>query len=1069
MNKPVDKDSLKLNQPKRTPGHPTKSHIVKTKVDGKEKIIRFGQQGASTAGKPKEGESDRMTAKRASFKARHSANIAKGPSSAAYWANKVKWADGGSVRTNYADGDSVQATPQQPVLGSIANFLKKSYSPERTQQMQGTMEFLGVPALARTIERKSYGFPITNYGVANVPLIPGDTAEAAMAVAEAVPVVGPLAKVARKGALKGAKLVGEELNRAILDNSGALARFVPEAAKPMYVVKPKGGNWLSGSIEDVISPLKPNVLNEIGLKNLSERAGADVAESVRIRQEPAIALNKWVDQKLGNYIKNDMATPEDPLRALAEEWSVDKPAKLAEVQSRINEFTKKMAQTARERGVPVENLTQMRQEMIGLEKEKALIEAKEALHANVVPRYENRLRVEHQRPLFGQPAEGLAKSEPARRWEIVSDAQFLSKNAQERAKDEALLADNPWLLKVPPETQVYGDFDIGNINSSLGFDHLIDELSNAINPESGLPKNLLIDPKDLNKMTMTDVVDKVSDINAWRATQKAEANKILANNEATVLHKEYQTIPGTDAPNESGLRWVQFKPDETLPKGYTGKQEGDEYVIRNSKGEAEIYHDNLAFAVQELRENRPKLFKSNPLKEALKYEGDTMQHCVGGYCDDVASGVSKIFSLRDSKGMPHTTVEVVPSGSNTIRQMNEGNPTSFDIEQIKGRRNEAPEEEYLPFVLDFLNSSEWGKVKDIDLYDIIDVKDPKVVQRTLKDVLDYDLPHERVTKFNKAVELNPEANRFMSLSQFKEFVDPNFGKEGFAAGGSVSVYDPDKIDEIMNSLDEPTGYADGGTVTGPDFDFKEDPETLRLYKHAMKQFMPNQEDTISTVSTGVQGRVGGGDLSAGIDMNRMTKGQQDQLMKSIAASYNVDLGDVNLNTRLEAPLDAKDIYVGMINGSIPIGEGRAMLGVQGIKTPYGSDVLGYNAGYSGKVGPGRLNVNVNKPKRGKPSAQMQYQIPFAEGGSVIKNAATDFMKFLDAQGLSMSDVVAAFGKRGMPLSAAFYSGDLNTDEDLELRKRRKQKPTIDQPKFAKGGSVTAYDPDQVDAIANQYM
>ena len=81
MKKQVDKDSLQLNQPKRTPSHPTKSHIVKTKVDGKEKIIRFGQQGASTAGKPKEGESDRMTAKRASFKARHSANIAKGPSS----------------------------------------------------------------------------------------------------------------------------------------------------------------------------------------------------------------------------------------------------------------------------------------------------------------------------------------------------------------------------------------------------------------------------------------------------------------------------------------------------------------------------------------------------------------------------------------------------------------------------------------------------------------------------------------------------------------------------------------------------------------------------------------------------------------------------------------------------------------------------------------------------------------------------------------------------------------------------------------------------------------------------
>jgi len=55
------------------------------------KLIRFGQKGAKTAGKPKEGESDRMKAKRKSFKARHAKNIARGKMSAAYWANKVKW------------------------------------------------------------------------------------------------------------------------------------------------------------------------------------------------------------------------------------------------------------------------------------------------------------------------------------------------------------------------------------------------------------------------------------------------------------------------------------------------------------------------------------------------------------------------------------------------------------------------------------------------------------------------------------------------------------------------------------------------------------------------------------------------------------------------------------------------------------------------------------------------------------------------------------------------------------------------------------------------------------------
>ena len=79
------------NKQKRTPGHPKKSHIVVAKVGNKVKTIRFGQQGAKTAGKPKKGESAAMKRKRASFKARHRRNIAKGKMSAAYWADKVKW------------------------------------------------------------------------------------------------------------------------------------------------------------------------------------------------------------------------------------------------------------------------------------------------------------------------------------------------------------------------------------------------------------------------------------------------------------------------------------------------------------------------------------------------------------------------------------------------------------------------------------------------------------------------------------------------------------------------------------------------------------------------------------------------------------------------------------------------------------------------------------------------------------------------------------------------------------------------------------------------------------------
>ena len=82
---------MACDKPQRTPTHAKKSHIVKACEKGKEKILRFGEQGAKTAGKPKAGESKRITMQRESFKARHAKNIAKGKMSAAYWADKVKW------------------------------------------------------------------------------------------------------------------------------------------------------------------------------------------------------------------------------------------------------------------------------------------------------------------------------------------------------------------------------------------------------------------------------------------------------------------------------------------------------------------------------------------------------------------------------------------------------------------------------------------------------------------------------------------------------------------------------------------------------------------------------------------------------------------------------------------------------------------------------------------------------------------------------------------------------------------------------------------------------------------
>ena len=80
---------MSCNKPKRTPKHATKSHVVKACVGGDEKLIRFGQQGVSGAGK--NPTTSKEKARKKSFKARHAANISKGKMSAAYWADKVKW------------------------------------------------------------------------------------------------------------------------------------------------------------------------------------------------------------------------------------------------------------------------------------------------------------------------------------------------------------------------------------------------------------------------------------------------------------------------------------------------------------------------------------------------------------------------------------------------------------------------------------------------------------------------------------------------------------------------------------------------------------------------------------------------------------------------------------------------------------------------------------------------------------------------------------------------------------------------------------------------------------------
>lgn len=785
MTQRVDKDSLQLNQPRRTPSHPTKSHIVKTKVDGKEKIIRFGEQGASTAGKPKEGESDRMKQKRASFKSRHAKNIAKGPSSPAYWANKVKWADGGFVRTNYAQGDSVRVQPQNAALGAIADFLKQTYSPRRTQQLQGTMEFLGVPALARTTERLSYGQPITNVSKANVPLLPDDTAEAAMLVAP------PLASLAKR--------VGTNLAQTAPYVARDIVQNVTSPLKS-YAVKPKGGNWepARGSRDSVtmsVNPIKRNpdvisgdMINAAAGEDLwSKMVDMDVYHypSSWLRENrPDVlnnllgpekgAVNKWLDTKLEKYIRNDMGTPDDPIRLAHEEGFSHIPGNAADdLGAWLPEDVAAMRVKA---GYPEEGFAVKRHAEAGFP------EATEA-NARKAELWENLADTE----ITSHPA-GTMK-EAFRLAEQFPDASGGNKNLLWMKKN------NPWIEKLDPQTPIYKIDRPMDLNENLGFGHMADEIENMLDPESGLPAALRMTPQQLDKVTMKQMVEKVDAVNKWRAEEaaKAERGDMMSNLTATPRLEISDTQ--LSFVKEPGMKWVDIPAttDESAMKLCTtiGKQAG---WCTQGEGLAKRYGsgDNSLTTLLDA-EGRPHAqamlgkpnqssydawfnkYKDTPeVDEFLNWEG---QPNVTGGLDQRYLAWAKETG-RQPEQVSQDILELKPVEN------------AFSSERAREYTKRDPDykEKITDSVLDFLRSGSWGDVKDLHHYDIIDARNPSAVKKFISDNYGGDFGMVDSNTIQKDFMKNYNGERFIKAEQFSDLVSDYIPKaDGYKEGGSVDA------------------------------------------------------------------------------------------------------------------------------------------------------------------------------------------------------------------------------------------------------------------------------------------
>ena len=458
---------------------------------------------------------------------------------------------------------------------------------------------------------------------------------------------GPGAPIRVAGALPGAIKHGAQ------EFAKASASGVP------HVIKPKGGNWLTGSVEKSLAPLKQRMARAAD-ENFDPARGVTFGEISSMD-----ALNNWVDRNLINYVKKEMATPEDPVRKLAEQGIVHIPS-----------------------------------EQVGV----------------------NRYRAPKHREAYG--GEQLGKSEAARAWEDASDVAINAPTAQGIKTNESLYQANPWIEKLANEDRVYAlntPASRAQEISGLGFDHIMDVLRQDL--ASGR-----IRPEQLNKVSITDAVRRTHQFDEEMAKKMRDAQVKVT--EGMPVHKEYP----------EGYRWVELTAGEKA-KAKVVPLEGGGWTVEDATGHQMSggfkSKEGAERALAQFSKSDPRYKEAFPqskvtaLEDALKYEGDTMGHCVGNYCPDVVEGRSRIFSLRDAKGEPHVTVEVQPHGAHNqdaiFRQLMDKlgrDPTMEEFQsavaeapsrivQIKGKQNAAPKADYLPYVQDFVKGGEWSDVGDL--------------------------------------------------------------------------------------------------------------------------------------------------------------------------------------------------------------------------------------------------------------------------------------------------------------------------------------------------------------------
>jgi len=592
---------------------------------------------------------------------------------------------------------------------------------------------------------------------------------------------GPATSQAMRTAGRGAEQAGRAIERRMEPvvkgafERGGLPRemvMAMGANTQSNVVKPYGGNWLGGGEqlgipENDLRRLKRNtaggndpadMLRQMHeryppeeIEKLHEGARRGIADNF-VQLEKDVAINKWIDSNLKNYVKKEMATRDDPVRKLAEEGIIHTP--LRDDLDRVGY----LEATRKAEGYPAEGMGKselakrwenladdsIRITKAGKIQEAADVSERVAQARAEVDAYKQKLdqdflarMSDHTGNKIFSPkeAEMLLNMPEIQKAEILGDTKYkeLKENlyqlmAREQGFEKRAGELNPFVAKLDPETRLYS-----GSTYNLGFDHIVDVLREDITTGR-------IRPDQLNKVSMEQAVRRTYEYDQEMAKRMREA--AIKQTEGFPTYKEYP----------EGFRWIEIAPPKELPQGYSAILDDvtSSYKVVDENGKEafprkpnDLGHINVPYFKTAEEAIADALQRDPRLENALKYEGDTMGHCVGGYCKDVRDGNTKIYSLRDARGEPHVTVEVrpskyalrwdvvkeyIPAATEEAKKLPNGY-TDLDISdiamrmakenepehiiQIKGKGNAKPKDDYLPFVQDFVKSGNWGQVGDM--------------------------------------------------------------------------------------------------------------------------------------------------------------------------------------------------------------------------------------------------------------------------------------------------------------------------------------------------------------------